>query len=375
MPIYCNVLHESQQGAVNTSIGDIDLVICKGCTHIYNSTFDPKKMDYSVDYENSLHYSKVFSEYSESLAQSLVERFDLKKSNIVEIGCGKGDFLASICGKGDNIGYGFDRSFDFERLDQSPKSNINFYQEFYDSRYGDIPLDFLCCRHVLEHIQFPVQFIHDLAGVSPHLPSANIYFEVPNGLFTLRDFGIWDIIYEHCAYFTPLSLRASFELNNFDVGSLNESFSGQFLSMDAKMQPNYSSEKSKAPLTIDQTLRTQYINYADTFIENYSQLFLKWQEALQAMVSAGERTVIWGSGSKGVTFLNIFKSLNAIEYAVDLNPHKHNMFVPGAGQVVVPPSFLAEYQPDNVIVMNSIYKNEIAAQLADMGVKAKLLSV
>jgi hypothetical protein len=37
------------------------------------------------------------------------------------------------------------------------------------------------------------------------------YLEVPNGLFTLRDLGIWDLIYEHCQYFTAASFVAVVE--------------------------------------------------------------------------------------------------------------------------------------------------------------------
>jgi hypothetical protein len=60
---------------------------------------------------------------------------------------------------------------------------------------------------------------------------------------------------------------------------------------------------------------------------------------------------------------------------VDINPRKHGMYVPGSGQQIVPPEFLKEYRPDAVIVMNSIYRNEIRSWTTALGVDATCISV
>ena len=46
----------------------------------------------------------------------------------------------------------------------------------------------------------------------------------------------------------------------------------------------------------------------------------------------------------------------------------------GTGQRVVGPEFLRGYRPDLVIAMNPIYLGEIGAQLASMGIDAKLVA-
>jgi C-methyltransferase C-terminal domain len=80
-------------------------------------------------------------------------------------------------------------------------------------------------------------------------------------------------------------------------------------------------------------------------------------------------------GSPAACVLNIHTAVNSIEYAVDINPRKHLMFVAGTGQPIVPPSFLQGYQPDILLVMNPFYADEIA-QLADcLGLKTELLTV
>jgi hypothetical protein len=85
--------------------------------------------------------------------------------------------------------------------------------------------------------------------------------------------------------------------------------------------------------------------------------------------------VIWGAGSKGVSFLNEVDTDGVVELAVDINPRKHGMHISGAGQEIVGPDALVAYRPEVVIVMNPNYRDEIAATLTDLGVDAELVVV
>ena len=112
IPIYCNLMWENQNSAINCPKGDIVLEFCSDCGHVFNSAFDPGKMDYNQAYENSLHFSSKFQEFARDLAIELIEKHGIKNKDIVEIGCGKGDFLKMICDLGNNKGTGFDKSYD-----------------------------------------------------------------------------------------------------------------------------------------------------------------------------------------------------------------------------------------------------------------------
>jgi hypothetical protein len=63
-----------------------------------------------------------------------------------------------------------------------------------------------------------------------------------------------------------------------------------------------------------------------------------------------------------------------IKYAVDINPRKQGMYVPGSGQQIVRPEFLRDYQPDVIVVMNPIYRHEIQQLTKKLGLTAKLIS-
>ena len=76
-----------------------------------------------------------------------------------------------------------------------------------------------------------------------------------------------------------------------------------------------------------------------------------------------------------MAFLTTLKIQEEIEYAVDVNPHKHGTYMAGTGQKIIAPELLREYNPDVVIVMNPIYCNEIRQDLNKMGLTAELMPV
>lgn len=117
-------------------------------------------------------------------------------------------------------------------------------------------------------------------------------------------------------------------------------------------------------------------NPLERFRESYRAKLEMWRNRMEDFRAAGRRVVVWGAGSKGVTFLNMLGITHSfVPYIVDLNPRKHGLHVPGTGQQVVAPEFLARYRPEIVLVMNAAYEAEIARMLEEVGVKAEILTV
>ncbi len=370
VPVYCNVLYSTKKTALAAPKGDIGLTFCQDCGHLFNGTFDSEKIDYSLEYENSLHYSARFQEYAEALAKDLVERHDLHEKTIVEIACGKGDFLSSVCQLGNNIGYGFDPSYEPDRHSEQALKNITIKQDYYSEKYADIKADLVCCRHALEHIETPKEFlsaVHKAVSAGHVDQGSAVYFEVPNSLYTLRDMGIWDIIYEHCGYFCENSLTRVFTESGFVVQRLNDSFGRQFLSIETTLADDQENSHTDIDMPAVRS-------YATAFEKKYEEKVKAWKDRLESYKKEGKRVSVWGAGSKGVTFLNALKVSEEIGNIVDLNVNKQGKFVPGTGHQVVSPDHLKEYQPNIVIVMNPIYTDEIAQSLKDMGVNATMVA-
>jgi FlaA1/EpsC-like NDP-sugar epimerase len=196
-----------------------------------------------------------------------------------------------------------------------------------------------------------------------------LFFEVPNALFTLERLGIWDIIYEHCSYFTPSSLQRVFELAGFEVRAINQVYDGQFLTIEA--QPAFG---SAAPVA--SRVSSSVVESVARFDAEYRAKAALWRERLHEIERRGTRAVVWGAGSKGVTFLNVMSvTRDVVPYAVDLNPRKCGRFVAGTGQAIVMPSFLSKsYRPQVVIIMNDVYKKEIAEALKNAKLAVQLFA-
>ena len=105
--------------------------MCKDCGFIYNSAFDASLQNYSEDCEETQGFSPTFSKFHRELAEAVVDRFDLHGKTVLEIGCGKGEFLELLCEIGGNKGIGFDPAFRPDRLDIPEGMDLRVYQEFF----------------------------------------------------------------------------------------------------------------------------------------------------------------------------------------------------------------------------------------------------
>jgi len=368
VPVHCNLLWPTREAALQTPRGDMQLGFCRNCSYIFNLAFKPELMEYSQTYENSLHFSPRFQSYAESLATYLIDRYELRDKDIIEIGCGQGDFLRLLCELGNNRGVGFDPSY-VPGQNHEATARLTFIQDLYSERYTAYHADLICCRHVLEHIQFPRDFVGRVRRSIGDRSSTVVFFEVPNVLFTLQDLGIWDLIYEHCSYFSPSSLAHLFTLCGFNDYNLSETYAGQFLCIEA-----IPGEGSSGLADSKNNLKMM-ANDVNAFADNYRRTVESWRYKLDQMAASGQKTVVWGSGSKGVTFLNMLKTQDQIEYVVDINPRKHGMYVAGTGQQIVPPEFLQNYLPDVVIIMNPIYQDEIRQITEKLDLSPQLICV
>lgn len=371
VPVHCNLMCNERNAALNVDKGDIDLTLCRKCGHAFNSAFNPDAMEYTGNYENSLHFSERFREYTNWLAEQLIERYSLSDKKITEIGCGQGDFLKLICERGGNTGIGFDPSYRHDLNTTGNHYSISIINDYFSDRSADPQADFIICRQVLEHIYDPLSFLRMINRTIDSQINTKLFFEVPSLLWTLRDLSIWDIIYEHYSYFSPYSLRQLFIRCGFAVHAIYETYEKQFLCIESSR-----SSHRNGKFNLDRQGIEDLGKYASEFSEKYKSKVSESKDLLANSKRAKKKIVLWGAGSKGVTFLNIMNVRDQIPYVVDINPRKQGMYIPGTGQKIVGPAFLNIYKPDCIIVMNPIYMSEIKHQTNnELGLSVQLLGV
>jgi SAM-dependent methyltransferase len=366
MPVSIGVQWPSAEEARECGRGDLRLAFCRGCGFIWNRAFEPNRVEYSQRYDNSLDFSPVFQDYARRLARRLIDAYGIHGKEVVEVGCGKGHFLTLLCEEGGNRGVGFDPSYKGAHM-QSATTPITYIQDFYGEKYIGYPGDLICCRHVFEHIPDPAGFLSMVRRTIGERRSAVVYFEVPNVRFILEKLSIWDIIYEHCNYFSSESLAALARRCGFMVLQLQETYGTQFLSLEARI-----ADSADSPPSTGEEL-SSLKSAVERFSEQVQKRSQEWQIRLAQWHRNKRRAVIWGGGAKAVSFLNMLKITKAIPYAVDINPNKQGRHLPGTGQRIVPPDFLKEFQPQVVVLMNPIYRQEVEDELARLGVLAEVL--
>jgi SAM-dependent methyltransferase len=367
VPVHSCLLLNDQKEALDFPKRNIALGFCQSCGFIQNVIFDPAMLRYSSAYEEQQSFSPRFNIFAEELAQDLIQRYGLRGKQIVEIGCGKGDFLVLICKLGQNRGVGVDPSYIPERVEAE---GVSFIQDFYDERHAGLKCDMVCCRHTLEHIPDTYEFMQTVRRSVGDREDCLVFFEVPDVGRVLREIAFWDIYYEHCSYFTLGSLARLFHKTDFDVIRLAKEFDDQYLLIDARPGNGAASAKLKEEDDMNQLRRD--VAY---FAANYRGRLQGWRRRIDEVIEKRQRAAIWGSGSKCVSFLSTLGITDEIDMIVDINPHRHGKYLAGSGKKISSPEALREYKPDVVIAMNPIYCDEIRNDLERMGLNPQLTAV
>ncbi|TIL48222.1 MAG: methyltransferase, partial [Mesorhizobium sp.] len=63
-------------------------------------------MGYSTNFEESQHFSSTFNSFAKGLAREIAQKCAIAGKHVLEIGCGKGEFLRELCISGGATGLG-----------------------------------------------------------------------------------------------------------------------------------------------------------------------------------------------------------------------------------------------------------------------------
>lgn len=366
MPAQDGVLWPTYDEAVKAPRGDISLSLCLNCGFIGNRLFQPDLLRF-VGYNVSLEHSPLYQKFINTLSSRLIERYDLREKVVLEVGCGNGFFLRTICAEGKNKGIGFDPSYAGDR--GLSGQEILFIKDYYSERHAQHRGDLVCCRQVIDHLGSPKAFLKMIRRLMGDRRDAVAYFEVPNPERRFEQLVPWNVGYEHGSWFFPEAFSALFELSGFDVREVAACHSGEYLGIEAVPR--------KAPhLTGESARRTAALRLAEdlkTRAQRCRETVSSWEERLRKMRQDSTRAIPWGAGERGIGFLSSLNIQDLMPFIVDINPGRIGKYLPGTGQKVVPPEFLTEYKPDVIIVTNPAYEAEIKEHARKLGVSAEFV--
>lgn len=300
----------------------INLVYCDKCGLI--QLINPIPPDELYSEYNWLSSWKPNPQIPELL--SLIKGMDkLKKSSkIIEIGSNDGSFLNELKKLGYENLLGIEPSMD--GYQSAIKNGIETIHDYFSEDVATSILkkqgqcDLIICRHVLEHIQDIDILSKGLSILLQH--GSYILFEVPDADFILNQMDYSQIWEEHTNYFTLKTLSYFFShIGIQQTYSGSAQFSGQSLIFTGKK--GKSSRVAKPELT-DQH---KEILAFKTFWPHFKIAIHKY---LQEFKKKGKKIALYGAGCRACSLLNFTDIAKYLDFIVDDQLEKLNLFLPGS---------------------------------------------
>jgi len=349
--------------------GSFRLAQCLACGFVTNADFRPELVEYSSRTEETQAFSPHFVGYATALAQDWVQRHGLTGATVLEVGCGKAEFLALMCRAGVGAAIGYDPATHLDRLEADVARRVTLVPQLFGEQELGLDADALVCRHTLEHIDAVSDFLALLRRWAQRRRRPPVLlFEVPDLARILDEVAFWDLFYEHCSYFTADTLRRAFELAGFDVEDLRLVYDGQYLVLAARPRPVDAPVPTPRPAAL-----AAGVAAGERFATRVREITARCRANVEHLAAEGP-VVLWGGGSKAVAFLTVLGVEDLVEAVVDVNPHKQGKYLIGTGHPVVGPEYLVGRPDRQVVVMNPVYLAEIATMLDGLGAPAVLRS-
>ena len=328
LPVLQNRTFADAASARASAGADMRLVQDSRTGLVFNDAFDADKLSYDSDYQNEQAHSGQFQRHLDDVEAVVARHFSGR--SLIEVGCGKGSFLALLRERGYAV-TGIDPAYEG---DNPEVIKAPFTAEL------DLRADAIVLRHVLEHIADPVSFLGEIARANGG--AGLIYIEVPCLDWIIEHKAWFDLFYEHVNYFRLSDLQRLF-------GSVQEAghlFGGQYLYIVADL----ASLRSPLASTVEP------LHLPDDFSASLTRAV----DIVRG--DAGRGSAIWGASSKGVIYsLFLQRAGVSVDRVVDINPAKQGRYLPLSGARVSSPQEAMDALPEgaHLFVMNSNYLEEI----------------
>lgn len=364
-PVHQNLVVASSEAARSLPMGALDMVMCLQCNFVFNRAYDPELLQYCQSYDNTQTHSSFFKKYVADIASDLVEKRGVRDAVVLEVGCGKGDFLRRLIAhpEGNNKGIGIDPSY--VGSESEANGRLRFYKTMFDASCAKLyTADVVVCRHVVEHVLNPLDLLRSVRAVLQDAPGSRIFLETPCVEWILRNKVVWDFFYEHCSLFTASSLAKAASIAGFNVLNIRHIFGGQYLLLEAGL--------GERGLCLP-TASTACKDLANEYKRVEHEQIIHWYTLLDSLRCNG-KVALWGAGAKGVTLANLVDpDCQLIDCVVDINPNKQGGFVPGTGHPIVSPENLSNRAVRSAFLLNPNYKDETSYLIEKYGIDIELV--
>lgn len=265
-----------------------------------------------------------------------VSCFNLESKTIVEIGCGRGEFLQMWDGFNVRaIGIEYDK----ELVNVARANGLEVYNSFADNAstiLPEAPYDAFVQFNFLEHQIDPngmVQCIYN------NLKEDGVgMVTVPSLEYIMKYDGYYELIRDHLAYYSEEALRFLFEKNGFEVVNCKT------------VNRDTHSIMVKKRKKID----------VSSWVDNFNTLKDELYNYINYYISQDKKVAVWGASHQGFTLIPLLGLSDKIAYIIDSAPFKQGKFSPASHIPIVDKKYFFEDPVDSILIVAPGYTDEIA---------------
>jgi 2-polyprenyl-3-methyl-5-hydroxy-6-metoxy-1,4-benzoquinol methylase len=326
------------------------------------------------DYAYFSSYSASWLKHAKAYTDKMVEKCGLNQhTQVIEIASNDGYLLQYFVEKGIPV-LGIEPAVNIAKV--AIKKGIPTINKFFGVETAKELIkqgqkaDLLVGNNVLAHVPDLNDFI---AGMKLLLKSDGILtMEFPHILQLIQHNQFDTIYHEHFSYFSFLTVEKIFAAHNlklFDVEELPTH--GGSLRIYAKhdyadhpcINERVNQLKAKEIAAGLHRIET-YVTFGEKVKATKRKLL-----SFLVMAKAESKSIVgYGAPAKGNTLLNYCGiGKDFIDYTVDRNPYKQELFLPGTHIPICFPDKIRETQPDYVLILPWNLKEEIMEQMAFIG--------
>jgi SAM-dependent methyltransferase len=345
--------------------------VCGVCKLVQIEDVESREAHFHGDYTYFSSYSASWLRHAESYVAMMVERFGVTASaQVIEVASNDGYLLQYFRQRGVPV-LGVDPAANCAEAAMSERgvpTHVGFFgadlaaQLVAEGKSADIT----AANNVLAHVPDINDFVEGFKILLK--PRGVGTFEFPH-LLRLIEANYFDTIYhEHYSYLSLLSVERLFArhgLSVFDVEELPTHGGSLRIFAGHAGAHGEASDRVEAFRAREEAAGLDDLAaYAD-FAARVRATKRALLKLLIALKDQGASIVAYGAPAKGNTLLNYCGIRgDFIDYAVDANPHKQGLLLPGTGIPVFAPQRILETRPDYVLILPWNLKDEIIGQMA-----------
>lgn len=265
-----------------------------------------------------------------------MNRFNLKGKKILEVGCGKGEFLR-IWKDYEVRAVGIE--YDQELVTRARNEGLEVYKAYADdacTEMPEAPYDAFVQFNFLEHQPHPNEMLQCIYN---NLTEDGVgLVTVPSLEYILKYDGYYELIKDHIAYYSEETLKFLFQKNGFDI-------------VDC-----YTVNRDTHSIMVRKRKKVDVSNWKENFDSLKQELF----DYVNGYVSQGMKVAVWGASHQGFTLIPSLGLSDKISYIIDSAPFKQGKYAPASHVPIVDRKHFFEEPVASIMIVAPGYTDEIA---------------